>query len=115
MRILIGGWFTLPRLGREDFMLLMKQGVTYDKAMGFKMDAGTDLESAVRTIRSAVGEDIELTVRCFVCGKESCEGCYYSKVCDRRKVSSMCLCADHSPEKGIFDLYVKTLSETVVS
>jgi hypothetical protein len=27
----------------------------------------------------------------------------------------MCLCADHSPEKGIFDLYVKTLSETVVS
>jgi len=96
-------------------MVLMKQGVTYDRALGFKMDAATDLESAVRTIRSAVGEDVELTVRCFIRGKESCEGCFYAKVCDRRKVSSMCLCAEHGPEKGVFDLYAKTLSETVVS
>jgi len=115
LRILIGGWFALPRLGREDFSLLMRQGVRYDKALGFKMDAETDLESAVRTIRSAVGEDIELTVRCFVCGRESCEGCAYAKVCDRKKVSSMCLCAEHGPETGVYDLYVKALTETIVS
>jgi hypothetical protein len=115
MRVLIGGWFTLPRLGREEFLLLMKQGVTYDRAMGFKMDSGTDLELAVRTIRSAIGEEVELTVRCFLCGREACEGCPYLEACDRRKVSSMCLCSDHAPEKGVYDLYAKAVSGTMVS
>ncbi len=115
MKVLVGGWFTLPRLGREDFMLLMRQGVKYDKSMGFKMDSETDLESAVRTIRSAIQEEVELTVRCLVCGKEACGGCPYSEVCDRRKVSSMCLCEDHSPEKGVYGLYVKALAGTIVS
>ena len=36
MRILVGGWFSLPRVGRDVFSLLMKQGVAYDKDLGFK-------------------------------------------------------------------------------
>jgi hypothetical protein len=115
LRILIGGWFTLPRLGTEEFSRLMKQGVKYDRVMGFKMGAETDLESAVRTIKSAVGEEVELMVRCFICGKEACDGCSYLKMCDKRKVSSLCLCAEHSPEKGVYDLYVKAVSDAIVS
>jgi hypothetical protein len=115
MKILIGGWFTLPRLGREEFSLLMRQGVRYDKSMGFRMDAETDLESAVRTIRAAVGEEIELTVRCFVCGKEACAGCPYLDVCDRRKVSSLCLCAEHGPETSVYGLYKKALADSIAS
>ena len=115
MKILIGGWFTLPRLGREEFMYLMRTGVKYDKAMGFRLDSETDLESAVRTIRLAIGEDVELTVRCLICGKEACGGCPYAGACDRKKVSSMCLCSEHSPEKGVYDLYVKALSSTFSS
>ena len=57
----------------------MKQGVKYDRVMGFKMDAETDLESAVRTIRSAVGEDVELMVRCFDLREGSLRGCSYLK------------------------------------
>ena len=112
MKILIGGWFTLPRLGRDEFLLLMRQGVKYDKTMGFKMDAETDLESAVRAISSAVGEEVELTVRCLVCGKEACSGCPYLTLCDRRRVSSLCLCSEHGPEKGNYELYVTAFSET---
>ena len=115
MRILVGGWFTLPRLEREDFLLLMRQGVAYDRAMGFKLEAGTDLAAAARAIRAAVGEEVELTLRCFVCGKEACGGCPYLEVCDRTKVSAMCLCSVHGQDEGAYDLYVKTVSETLAS
>lgn len=67
MKILVGSWFALPRLSREAFAALMKEGVVYDKALGFKLDAATDMESAIATIRAATGEEVMLSVRCFVC------------------------------------------------
>ena len=107
-KILVGGWFDLPRLGTDLFSTLVrKQGVVYDKSMGFKFDAGTDVQGAVRTLLAA-GVEVELTLRCFVCGKPACPGCPYLSSCDRTSVSSLCLCADHSPEKSVFDLYTKT-------
>ena len=47
-RILVGGWFSLPVVGRDVFSRLMKQGVVYDKTMGFKFDSGTDIRAAVQ-------------------------------------------------------------------
>jgi len=112
-KVLVGGWFTLPRLSREDFSLLMRQGVKYDREMGFRIEPETDLESAVRTIRSAVGEEVSLVLRCFVCGRDACDGCPYLETCDRTKVSSMCLCGEHSPETDAYPLYVKAASESL--
>ena len=107
-RIIVGGWFDLPRLGGDVFRaLVMRQGVTYDKSTGFKFDSGTDLQGAVRTLLSA-GLEVELTLRCYVCGKQACPGCPYLSSCDRTRVSTFCLCADHAPEKSVFDLYTKT-------
>ena len=57
MRVLLGAWFTLPRLGTEHFSSLMKQGVKYDRALGFKIDAATDVGAALRTISAALGEE----------------------------------------------------------
>ncbi len=110
MKILLGGWFSLPRLGRDVFSLLVKQGVTYDKGMGFRIDSGTDVQAAVRTIRAAIGEEVELTLRCFLCGKEACDGCPYLSSCDRTSVSTQCLCSDHSPDKSVFEAYAKTFA-----
>ena len=104
----MGGWFSLPRLGRDAFLLLMKQGVVYDKEMGFKFDSATDIQAAVRTVSAATGEEVELTLRCFVCGREACPGCPYLHVCDRARFSTLCLCSDHAPEKSVFGLYSKT-------
>jgi hypothetical protein len=110
-KVLVGGWFDLPRLGTEVFSALVRrEGVVYDKSMGFKFDAGTDLAAAVRTLRSA-GVEVELTLRCFVCGKPACEGCPYSESCDRTKVSTLCLCGEHAPEKSVFWLYSKTFDD----
>ncbi len=107
-RVVMGGWFDLPRLGPEVWSALVRrQGVVYDKSTGFKFDAGTDLQAAVRTLRSA-GVEVELTLRCFVCGKPACTGCPYLESCDRTSVSTLCLCSDHAPEKSVFGEYAKT-------
>ena len=108
MRILVGGWFSLPRVGRDVFSLLMKQGVAYDRDLGFKFDSATDLPAASRTVSAATGEEVELTLRCFVCGRESCPGCPYLASCDRAAFSTLCLCAEHAPEKAVYGLYSKT-------
>ena len=112
MKILVGGWFSLPRVGADVFSLLVRQqGVVYDKAMGcFKFDSATEIPAAVRTISAATGEEVELVLRCWICGNESCGGCPYLDSCDRTSVSTMCLCSDHSPEKSVFDEYAKTFA-----
>ena len=107
-RIIVGGWFDLPRLGTEVWSTLVrKQGVAYDKSTGFKFDSGTDIPAAVRTLLAA-GVEVELSLRCYVCGREACPGCPYFFSCDRTRFSTYCLCADHAPEKSVFGAYSKT-------
>lgn len=114
-RVLLGSWFSLPVVGREYFTALMRQGVKYDKALGFKMDSETEVGPALRTLRAALGEDVELSLRCFICGKEACPGCAYADICDRSAVSPVCLCAEHSRGGGAFELYERTLRDTLLS
>lgn len=113
MRILLGAWFTLPRLGTAAFSALMKQQVKYDRALGFKLDADTDLAGAITTLESALGEEIELTLRCSVCGVDACPGCRYLSVCDRTKVSPLCLCLEHSFGADVFETYVKAYAQSL--
>jgi len=108
LRILVGAWFSLPRLGRDAFSLLMREGVAYDKDMGFRFDSATDLQAATRTLSKALGDEVELTLRCSICGREACEGCPYFESCDRAAFSTLCLCAEHAPEKSVYGLYSKT-------
>lgn len=106
--IILGGWFSLPRLGRDAFAALMKQGVIYEKEMGFRFDAATDVRSAIKTLELATGEEVELVLRCYVCGQQACEGCPYGTVCDRMAVSSMCLCGTHASTEDALVAYSKT-------
>lgn len=110
MKIVLGSWFGLPRLGTAAFSSLMKQGVQYDKALGFKIDSATDVGAAVRTLSSALGEEVEVNLRCLVCGVEACPGCPYATFCDRTKVSSFCLCEKHSGA-GAFGAYQERFAE----
>lgn len=100
-------------MGRDVFSMLMKQGVVYDKAMGFKLDSATDLRGAVRTISSATGQDVELVLRCFICGRKACPGCPYLSSCDRTSVSTLCLCSEHTPEGSVFEAYAKTFDHSL--
>ena len=110
---MIGTWFKLPRLGTTVFSALMREGVKYDREAGFMLSSDSDIESAVRTIGAALSEPVELSVRCFVCLREACSGCPYFESCDRRKVSPMCLCSEHSGQGGIYETYQATFLSTL--
>jgi hypothetical protein len=113
IKILVGSWFELPKLGKDTFLLLMKQGVKYETGLGFKLDGDTRLDGAVNILSSALGEEVELSLRCFVCGIESCPGCPYLDVCDRRRVSPSCLCEEHARVRGGYKLYSSTFRENL--
>ncbi|MDA4128082.1 MAG: hypothetical protein OK422_01245 [Thaumarchaeota archaeon] len=110
MKLVLGGWFRLPRLGSDVFSALMKQGVRYDRELGFKLGHESDVESAVKTISGALGEDMELSLMCLVCSNEACPSCPYAVTCDRRKVSPICLCGEHARGPGAFHTYVSTFA-----
>lgn len=105
MKITIGAWFNLPKLGSNTFALLMKCGVRYEKGMGFMLTSSTDIEAAVSIIENATGKEVELSVRCFICLNEACSDCPYINICDRRKVSIMCICSEHSSMDEAYELY----------
>ncbi len=113
MKIVLGAWFTLPRLGTDVFSSLMKQGVRYDRGMGFMLTSDSDVETAVAILSSALGERVDLTVRCMVCLNEACESCQYLSVCDRRVVSPMCLCGEHCSGEDAYQNYVKTFASVL--
>lgn len=110
MKIVVGAWFRLPRLGTDAFSALMRQGVRYDREMGFMLRSDTDVESAVITLKRVLGEEVDLSLLCIVCLNEACPSCPYLSTCDRRRVSPLCLCEEHSSGEGAYQNYVKTFS-----
>jgi hypothetical protein len=109
----VGSWFELPKLGREAFLGVMKTGVTYEKGMGFKLDDHTDIEAAVRVLKEALAEEVELSLRCFVCGVEACPLCPYLEDCDRRRVSPLCLCEKHAMDESGYQEYMRTFRDNL--
>jgi hypothetical protein len=111
MKIVVGAWFSLPRLGSDVFSTLMRQGVRYDREMGFMLAAETDVESAVITLRRVLGEEVDLSLLCTVCLREACPSCPYLSTCDRGRVSPLCLCEEHASGEGAYRNYVNTFTQ----
>ncbi len=113
MKIVIGSWFSLPRVGTDAFSTLMKAGVKYEKGMGFMIAPDCDISAAARAVGRATDEPVDLSVRCAVCLVEACPSCPYSDACDRRSVSPMCLCEAHLSMDGAYENYVSTFRSSL--
>lgn len=107
MKIVLDEWFSLPRLGMDVFTKLVREaGLEYDKGKGFRATARTDLVTVTSVLQSALREETEVEVRCFICGEPvGCSTCVYSKVCDRRRISPRCICEKCKNGKDAFALY----------
>lgn len=113
MELVVGEWFQLPRLGSDVFMKLVRQaGLRYESGKGFLADAKTDLLAVTSVLRGVLGEPIEIVLRCFVCSKPvECSTCVYNEVCDRRRVSSACICNACRGKRDAFALYALRFTE----
>jgi len=112
--VAIGEWFKLPRLGREFFISLMKAGLIYDKSKGFKVEANSDLIAISSILKRALGEDFELSPKCFICNSiVECYSCAYYLICDAKGLTSNCLCDKCINNEDIFAMYSRTLMKKI--
>jgi len=84
----------MPRVGGDVFRRLVKDaGLKYDRSKGFQATSETDLGMAVSILKGALREEVEVYLRCFICGRPvECGECGYREICDPIKVSQACIC-----------------------
>ena len=82
MKIVMGEWFRIPRVGPDVFKRLVSEvGLIYDKYSGFKATSETDLVLLISVLRIALKEDVEVIIKCFICGAPvNCGKCRYNRV-----------------------------------
>lgn len=102
IKIKLGRWTRLPRLGKNAFKDLMRSGVKYESGRGFLVDTDADLKKVRYIISGALnGAPVEFIFNCLVCGREvSCRDCSYRVVCSIEDSSHMCLCKECLRERG---------------
>lgn len=94
IKIFIHKDFTLPMLGKDSFVKLMRAGVEYDRASRrFCIKDGADVASILAILKEVVREEISIELPCMICGNDAgCSECEFSSNCDRTSVSSKCIC-----------------------
>ncbi|MEM4311004.1 MAG: hypothetical protein QXX95_01265 [Nitrososphaerales archaeon] len=114
MKIVLNEWFKLPRLGKETFIKLMSIGVKYDKTKGFLVNEGTNLLSFSSVIKEALREEVEFYPKCAIDELVTpCDICAYREVCDRKEISSKCLCDECYNNRDIFTFYTTNLASKI--
>lgn len=115
IKIMLGAWFGLPRVGSDVFSKLMRQArLRYDREKRmFMVEPQTNVALLITILREALKDDIVIELPCAVCGKSAgCSECEFLEVCDRTVVSNQCICSaclqEHS-YKGYCDSLLSKL------
>jgi hypothetical protein len=114
LELRLGEWFRLPRLGKDVFALLVREaGLKYVSGKGFMVTPQTDLRRVKAIIEDVLGERVEISVRCYLCGGDAgCGLCPYNEVCDRTAISHNCLCQSCLSKEDAYTLYtLKAVSD----
>ena len=114
IRILLGNWFNLPRVGSEVFSKLMRQArLRYDREKGmFLVEPETNISILTAILKDALKDDVVIELPCFVCEKSAgCGDCEYLDICDRTIVSNQCMCKECFEKKEAYERYCDTLSQ----
>lgn len=108
IRILLGNWFSLPRVGPDVFSRLMRQArLKYDRQKRmFIVMPETDISVLTSILKEALKQDVVVELPCFVCGKSAgCSECEFVDVCDRTSVSNQCICKGCHEQKEAYGNY----------
>ncbi|MFQ5920749.1 MAG: hypothetical protein ACE5JV_01880 [Nitrososphaerales archaeon] len=108
IKIQLGNWFGLPRVGPDVFSRLMRQArLNYDRQKRmFMVTPETDVSALISILKEALKQDVVVELPCFVCGKSAgCSECEFCDVCDRTSVSNRCICKECSGQKEAYAKY----------
>jgi hypothetical protein len=118
IRILLGNWFNLPRVGPDVFSKLMRQArLRYDRQKGmFLVEPETNVAVLTAILKEALKDEVVIELPCFVCGKSAgCGDCEYLDICDRTTVSNQCICKECFEQKDAYERYCDAFSQKLVA
>jgi len=118
IKILLGDWFTLPRVGPDVFSKLMRQArLKYDRQKRMFMVAPeTNVATLMVILKEAMNDDVVIELPCFLCGKSAgCGECEFVDVCDRTSVSNQCVCKGCYEEADAYKQYCNTFMERLTA
>lgn len=114
IKIMLGDWFTLPRVGSDVFSRLMRQArLHYDREKRkFRVEDDTNIGTLLAILKEALDDEIIIELPCFVCGKSAgCAECQYVDVCDRTMVSNRCVCEECFKKEDAYENYCSAFLE----
>ncbi len=117
IKILLGDWFNLPRVGPDVFSKLMRQArLKYDRQKSmFMVQPETNVTILTAILKEALKDDVIIELPCFVCGKSAgCSECEFLDACDRTTVSNQCICKGCS-EGDAYTFYCNTFMERLAA
>jgi hypothetical protein len=97
--------FHLPRLEKENFVLLMRLGLAYDRTSGLYHVANTNnIEKLLDVLKEIFHENnATFTQTCLACGKDfPCQECRYFELCETKDTPSSCICGKCLEESKFF-------------
>ena len=118
IKILLGNWFNLPRVGPDAFSKLMRQArLKYDRQKRmFFVQPETDLATLTAILKEALKDYVIIELSCFVCNKSAgCSECEFVDVCDRTSVSNQCVCKGCFEEKDSYKHYCDSFAEKLAA
>lgn len=118
IKIVLGSWFTLPRVGSDVFSKLMRQArLKYDRQKRmFMVEPETNVATLMVILKEALNDDVVIELPCFVCGKSAgCSECEFVDVCDRTSVSNQCVCKSCHEGTDAYSKYCSTFMEKLTA
>ncbi len=118
IKILLGDWFNLPRVGPDVFSKLMRQArLKYDRQKRmFMVQPETNVTVLTAILKEALKDDVVIELPCFVCGKSAgCSECEFLDFCDRTTVSSQCICKGCYDGEAAYKRYCDTFMERLAA
>ncbi len=95
--------FKLPRVERDKFILLLRLGLSYNRAQGtYGISSYNNIEKLCEVIADILKVDkvtfTETSAQtyaqtCAICGKNfTCQDCKYSELCETKDMPFQCVC-----------------------
>ena len=109
MKIIAGGRFKLPFVGKETYIELMRTGLGYNRKDGtFFLKETENADAAKALLQRILKEEVVFAQRCFICESSfTCSICAYKEKCRTSGLPLYCICYQCRTKTNLYDLYLE--------
>lgn len=107
--------FKLPYIGRDDFLLLMRSGIGYDKTRRiFFIKDPNNYETIMTVLSQVLKDDVDFLQICTVCKRvfpcrdaDDTDRCEHWDYCETKWFPMYCICHDCRKEPQLYEKMIE--------